>query len=391
LSRARSGQGQQGHACKKPSVHALESTTPLKIYSDNIRICLPLAAYNEEVLKGILDAVFNLTDPRPNYVGDRCLVEKHSVGGCDKCMQACPHEAVTIGNHVEINDNCTGCGLCVQACPTGALEYDLLKPLTALKNQGTTSARAEGETRVSSVLKCSKVPGDEPTLECLGRVTPAMLLASTAWGQDLTLVRGACHTCKLGGPTVPDSVESVIQIATEYRKHLEPNDVRVAVLEYQPEMAGPSTPSAPPKPVSRRDALGALARNTRESAAKLIPENPLPGLNTKPETQIVPDEWQWRRKALRPAPEAEIAQYWPVPSVNEDCIFCPVCTNVCPTEAVRRERDEGGLWKIELEVSACTGCNACVLSCPPTAMKLEPEVAYETLDQTVLLREGDGY
>jgi ferredoxin len=349
------------------------------------------------VLKGFLDAVFNLTDPRPNYTGDRCLVEKHSVGGCDKCMQACPHEAVTIGNSVEINDNCTGCGLCVQACPTGALEYDLLKPLAVLKNQGTTSVRAEAETRVPSLLKCSKVPGDEPTLECLGRVTPAMLLASTAWGQDLTLVRGACHTCKLGGPTVPDSIENVIQIATEYRKHLEPFDVRVAVLEHQfdanSSATAPNAPriAAPPKPVSRRDAIGGFARNTRESAAKLIPENPLPGFSTKLEAQPVPEEWEWRRKALRPAPDSSTPQYWPVPSVNEDCIFCPVCTNVCPTEAVRRERDEGGLWKIELEVSACTGCNACVLSCPPTAMKLEPEVPFETLDQTVLLREGEGY
>jgi ferredoxin len=357
------------------------------------------------VLKGLLDAVFNLTDPRPNYTGDRCLVEKHSVGGCDKCMQACPHEAVTIGNTVEINDNCTGCGLCVQACPTGALEYDLLKPLATLKNQGiataSTRAGAEADARISSVLKCSKVPGDDPTLECLGRVTPAMLLASTAWGQDLTLVRGACHTCKLGGPSVPDSVESVIQIATEYRKHLEPNEVRVALLEHQFEMtsssavisANTSAPrtAAPPKAVSRRDAISGLARNTRENAAKLIPENPLPGFSTKLEVQPVPEEWQWRRKALRPTPEASALQYWPVPSVNEDCIFCPVCSNVCPTEAVHRERDESGLWKIQLEVSACTGCNACVLSCPPTAMKLEPEVVFETLNQTLVLREGEGY
>ncbi len=347
------------------------------------------------MLKGLLDAVFNLTDPRPNYVGDRCLVEKHSVGGCDKCMQACPHEAVTIGNTVEINDNCTGCGLCVQSCPTGALEYDLLKPLATLKNQGIASARAEAADRIASVLKCSKVPGDDPTLECLGRVTPAMLLASTAWGQNLTLVRGACHSCKLGGPSVPDSVESVIQIATEYRKHLEHGEMSIIMLEHQASASNGSTtsspPVAPPKPVSRRDAIGALARNTRENAAKLIPENPLPGISTKADVQIVPEEWQWRRKALRPTPDPSTMQYWPVPSVNEDCIFCPVCTNVCPTEAVRRERDESGLWKIQLEISACTGCNACVLSCPPTAMKLEPEVVFETLDQTLVLREGEGY
>jgi ferredoxin len=339
------------------------------------------------VLKGFFDAVLNLTDPRPNYVGERCLLEKNAVGGCDKCAVACPHEAIVLGLKPEILDNCTGCGLCVQVCPSSALEYDLLKPFAQLKNQGTTHSNAQAQERISSSLKCSKVAGDTATIECLGRVTPAMLLAASAWGQDLTLMHNDCATCKLGGATVPEALENVVAIAQEYKKNLAQPELAVQIVQ----TTGGEAIETPAPAISRRDALRSFGRNTREGTAKLIPERFLPGVDTKLEAPRIPEEWAWRKKALRPTPEPQTLQYWVVPSVDENCIFCPVCMNVCPTSAIAREREMDGTWKISLEVQACTGCNACVVSCPPTAMKLEPMIQFEKLSQTLLLREGDGY
>ncbi|MFN3266127.1 MAG: 4Fe-4S binding protein [Deinococcales bacterium] len=339
------------------------------------------------MLKGFFDAVINLTDPRPHYVGERCLLEKNAVGGCDKCAVACPHDAIELGLKPEVLENCTGCGLCVQVCPSGALEYNLVNPLMQLKNQGTTHASASESERVPSSLKCSKVLGESATLECLGRVTPAMLLAASAWGQDLTLLHNDCATCKLGGASVPDSLENVIAIAKEYKKNLTQPQIAVQVRQVEADDTSPK----PLPAISRRDALRSFGRRTRESTAKLIPERFLPGVDTKPEAQQIPDEWVWRKKALRPTPEPQALQYWVVPSVDENCIFCPVCQNVCPTNAITREREMDGMWKIRLEVQACTGCNACVTSCPPSAMKLEPLIEFSLLEQTILLREGDGY
>ena len=351
------------------------------------------------MLKGFLDAFMNLTDPRPTYTGERCLVEKNVVGGCDKCMQACPHDAVRISSRVEISEgDCTGCGLCVQACPSGALEYDLVSTLGVIKRHGTTTSSAAPEDRVPSSLKCSKVPGDGATLECLGRVTPAMILASAAWGQRMTLARGDCETCKLGGPTVPGAVENVIQIAEAYREDLRAPPMDVRVVQYgvhrtteSLETIESAEPPAPVVAVSRRGALQALAQNTRGGVARVIPDKLIPGVDTKLEVQPVPDEWVWRRKALRPTPEAETQQYWPAPTVNENCIFCPVCTNVCPTEAIVRNREPDGSYKLTLEVAACVGCNACVVSCPPDAMTLEAKLPHGQLSETVVLLEGGGF
>ncbi len=346
------------------------------------------------MLKNLFDIFMKSTDPRPRYTGSRCLVEKNVVGGCDRCMQACPHDAVRITDHVEITESCTGCGLCVQACPSGALEYDIVGVLGVIKDQGV---KAADDAPPPARIACSKVPGDGFKLECLGRLSPAMIMASQAWGQDLTLVRSDCATCRLGGPSVPESLENVLSIAREYRKNLTTEPLRARVLEFKDggfnsdettsETSG-SLPSTPRVAVSRRDAMGSLFGTAKRGVAHVIPENPLPGVDASLPIQPVPDEWTWRKKTLRPRPTDDTAQYWPAPSVNEDCIFCPVCTNVCPTSAITRDLEMDGSYKLRMQMDACTGCNACVVSCPPDAMTLEPETAFSRISEFVLLREG---
>ncbi len=342
------------------------------------------------MLKNLFDIFMKVTDPRPRYTGSRCLVEKNVVGGCDRCFQACPHDAVRITDKIEITEACTGCGLCVQACPSGALEYDLVPVLGALKQQGMGSEEVPNPT---ARLKCSKVHGvDAPTVDCLGRVSPAMVMVSAAWGQDLELLRGDCAACRLGGPSVPSSVQNVLGIVQQYRQNLSGGvGVKARLLEVRDGLVIDQATSAPdvPKPaVSRREALGSLFQGAKRGAAAVIPDQPLPGVDASLPREPVPDEWQWRKRALKPRPAEGTAQYWPTPSVNENCIFCPVCTNVCPTNAIVRELESDGSYRLQLQVDACTGCNACVVSCPPDAMTLEPETPFERISERVIVREG---
>jgi len=283
----------------------------------------------------LLELALKLTDPTPRFSPERCLLERHAVGGCSACADACPHQAVDLSGYtVEIDDaRCTGCGLCVAACPGVALEY----PLGPLQE-----ALAKGRGR----LKCSRAPGQGEEVLCLGRLTPGLLAWAGSRLGPLTLARGDCEGCKIGGPEVPKRLEAAIREARRYYPELE---VKVTTEPLE----GPA--------VGRRELFRGLFQSARRVAAEALPEPP-PELVPE-EGEALPAELRLRRLAAERASEVR----WPGVRVEEGCTLCPVCQNVCPTSAIRRYR-EGEERVLELELARCTGCNACVESCPPQVM-----------------------
>jgi len=137
----------------------------------------------------------------------------------------------------------------------------------------------------------------------------------------------------------------------------------------------------PGERVGRRELFQALLGSAKRTAADLVPELPLPALEEEREGEL-PAELRLRRLAASRAPEVR----WPRIRVEEGCTLCPVCTNVCPTEAVRRVR-EGEEYVLYLQVAACTGCGGCGESCPPQVIRLE-EAPKEEVGKELLLFRG---
>lgn len=138
----------------------------------------------------LVNAFLKLTDPTPKFTASRCLLEKNSVGGCDRCKQVCPHGAIRLENFtVEIDEAlCTGCGLCTQVCPGVALEF----PLGPVQE---SFYRGRGQ------IRCSKVAGSGEEVLCLGRLTPGVLAEAASRKGPLTLAHGDCVHCKIADRT----------------------------------------------------------------------------------------------------------------------------------------------------------------------------------------------
>lgn len=323
------------------------------------------------MLEGMFKLLGEYGNPVPRYTGQRCLVERMAVGGCDLCQQVCPHEAVSIDRSVSIDPaKCTSCGLCVQVCPSGALEYDVTATLGAIKAHGEGGA----------TLTCSQSGAGGQSLTCLGRVTPSAVVASAAWGIELTLLHGDCPNCAVGRPDVPERVQAVVDEAQHLRAATG-RPARVSVRRASGEqLTGPQ--------VSRRGMFGALARGAGRVVAQVIPESPLPFVDWSVPEERRPGEWLWRRRALKPTPAPETLVAWASPRIEEGCIDCPVCTNVCPTEAIEREVEPDGRITLHLDLTSCTGCQACARSCPPQVIVMSPDVPEGAFAAPMLLREG---
>ena len=328
--------------------------------------------------RDVLEQVSEMGNLVPRFTAPRCLLVRQAVGGCDACVAACPHQAVQVEEEysrgVTIDpQKCTGCGLCVQTCPTGALEYDLEGPLEAIQAQ---------KNDPEAVLCCSQSDAQAPSVPCLGRVTPAMLSASGAWNLPLTLLHGNCAGCAVGSANVPEQVQQVILNTHELRQATgRPVQVNLRPTD--------ETDKRRSVGLSRRGAFTALLRAGQKQVIRQLPERPLPFVDWSVPAERQPAEWRWRARTLRPTPSPETPIHWPAPLIGEGCIDCPVCANVCPTEAISRElRPDGGV-ELYLNLSACTGCMACQRSCPPQVIHRQEQWFYAALGNAVLLRESD--
>lgn len=329
------------------------------------------------MLRDVLEQLGEFGNLLPRLTSPRCLLVRQAVGGCDVCVQGCPHQAISPeegGLGVAIDAHaCTGCGLCVQACPTGALEYDL---------QGTLEAVQAQRQEPEATLTCAQSGAGGPNIPCLGRVSPAVISAAGAWNVPLVLLHGECQSCPVGSPDVPERLVQAAEVARALRTATgRPTEVTIRPAN--------DTDRQRSVGVSRRGAFAALLRAGQKQVIRQLPERPLPFVDWSIPAERAPQEWHWRSRTLKPTPAPNTPVQWTAPLIEDGCIDCPVCANVCPTEAISRHlRPEGGV-ELHLNLSACTGCMACQRSCPPQVMRPQHQWLFGAFGSPILLRESD--
>ncbi|MDZ7703412.1 MAG: 4Fe-4S binding protein [Trueperaceae bacterium] len=309
------------------------------------------------MLERLMNLIVRASNIQPHYTAEHCIAVKKSMGGCTVCEDVCPHDAITIGREVRIDDiDCTGCGLCVQACPSQALNSSV-------------------QYQPGAPLRCSQVKGTAQSVQCLTRLQTSDLLRLAGRGDKVTLVRSDCAACPIGSAAVPGVLDEALERAKQYATLRERTlETQVLVLEKYDTTDNPET-------VSRRDLLrGSWRGMQRGMSDALAPLDPGQEVDEDDERVPLPQELQRQYRFLEIAdlaPEEPVP--WVLPRVAEGCIMCPVCTNVCPTQAFWRDLEpastgSGGVLRLEPE--RCNGCDACVRSCPVRVISLDNEVTW---------------
>ncbi|NLG08082.1 MAG: 4Fe-4S dicluster domain-containing protein [Deinococcales bacterium] len=310
------------------------------------------------LLGDLFEMVMKAVEVAPAVTPERCLNAGSGAGTCTACVDACPHEAVSLVGGVAVDAvDCTGCGLCVRACPSQALELDV---------------RVAG----GAAARCSQVGGSAQSVVCLAQLSPTDLLRLAGTSGELTLARGACAGCQVGDASVPAVVDAAVAEAGRLAAQLG-RELTVDVAE-RPRLDDERHLQ---RRVSRRQLFGGGLRETRRLASDALAplERLLPAPPAEDERRPLPTELQRRYRALEiaePAPETLVP--WRLPRVADGCIMCPACTRACPTDALRRDfTDPQGALLLDPE--RCVGCDACVSACPVKVVSMDDQVTWAEL------------
>lgn len=317
--------------------------------------------------------------------------------GCTRCINVCPHHALTMQETGPILDSslCSRCGLCAGVCDAFAWKRITLEDLVLRSER---EAKSEG----SVVFTCNEhiFPGLAPRsnviiLPCLASLPPEFwsnLLAKKI-PVSLFLDRSYCEQCTIAGPLAPTLFDYAFQQAQDWTGRT------IHQSKLIPERESVLSLYANIDEGSRRDLLSVLAnesidiatgkhrkRNTgaidsfHEKQERLRAEG---RIKSAQQSKNLPAAFQqkttWPRQelvveAVRNLPErANLLERYASTTTLTICQQSHECVNACPTGA-RRINEEG---YPEIDITQCIACGICCNVCPHHACNLAAISAQE--------------
>ena len=316
-----------------------------------------------EALEAVRELVGEFEKPRYfQYDPDICAHGRSGIDGCNRCLEACPTDAIiSVGEQIEVNPHlCQGGGSCAARCPSGAITYrypPVAEQVEFLRRVFRELRERSGPREITLLVydrehggeAVSAAAPDLPEqvipllVEEIGSVGPELLACALAYGAgDIWL-----HV----GEEVPEQVRRSLEETAEFiRAVLTGSDLGHCSIRLTASL-DPVLAAAPAE--ATRDAVATFAaaggkRSLLRTALRHLVQTPA---------------------AAAPVPLPAGSPFGQVILDSGACTLCMGCVSVCPGNALEAGGESPALRLIE---SNCVQCGICTRACPESALTLDP-------------------
>lgn len=294
-----------------------------------------------------------------NYNPDICAHGRSGMAACNRCVEACPAEAITaLAERVSVDPYlCQGGGICATVCPTGAMTFAYPDATTTLDRLRVMITAYIDQAGAPPVL----LLGDVTTLDALQDRLPSHWLGMPQ--EELASVGSEVWLSALAYGAVavvlaePENLSTQVQMALFAQSQVA--NVLLASMGYPEAVVHWSGGDLPQ-----------LAALPSRSAATYA------GMSDKRQTLYMALDHLYSMAPVRPqvsllpanAPFGHI-------EVNKDrCTLCMACASVCPAKALSAGGDTP---RLDFHEANCVQCGLCQQACPESAIRLEARFLHD--------------
>lgn len=283
----------------------------------------------------------------------RCLRVRFNESSCSRCQAVCPTAAIALEQGMEINrETCSGCLLCTSVCPTGALELSV----------DFLGCAAQLAKVPEPVLGCCRTKEQaNGWLACLGGLSDEHLLyLSNRLNGTLTINLSRCAECP------NSSMLSLLQARLDTL--VSGGGCRIMTVTTADAVRHRE------ESVDRRSFFKSFRTSLFQTAAVVMTAGVQETERRSDYTsKRVPDRRQLLLRVLDVVDQQKKKQleerFFGRITFNEACTACQACAAICPTGALRKNREQPDNPPL-FTAADCTACGLCVEFCMDQALVL---------------------